>query len=408
MAKNVLMKKRNPAASKGYDEIHPITKASNVFTSNGVSLEEMTANRDGYGIANSTGNTYSVTIAGGSTVLVEGLRVTIKVNVSSSGAASLNYNGLGARAIKKANGNDVTNLKGGSVYTLVFNGAAFILQGEGGDYGTAGAEDVLAPKTIGTENGLVSGTIVNRGDGGTVTPSYVDIVKPAGYYSSAIKVLAVKVLSNTVLSGITIAGTSGSIPNRAGQTIYGKSALATGAGKLKILLETGYEGYFDDTTSFELSDSKAVPSSIMAGTRLFGLDGTATSDANATAADIKAGVVAYSQGQKLVGTAVVGALKVVRSSYISVPAQSIVDNITETTPFNTIEMIMIDDRFGNGIPHGVIYKKLNATNYSQARLAGQANPLEIRLITTIDGKPRFSLYNPAGYAQDIYLLTTGT
>lgn len=365
MAKNVLMKKRNPAASKGYDEIHPITKASNVFTSNGVSLEEMTANRDGYGIANSTGNTYSVTIAGGSTVLVEGLRVTIKVNVSSSGAASLNYNGLGARAIKKANGNDVTNLKGGSVYTLVFNGAAFILQGDGGDYGTAGAEDVLAPKTIGTENGLVSGTIVNRGDGGTVTPSYVDIVKPPGYYSSGIRVLAVNVLSDTVLSGTTIAGTSGSIPNRAGQTIYGKSALATGGGKLKILLETGYKGYFDDTTSFELSDSKAVPSSIMQGTRLFGLDGTATSDANATAADIKAGVVAYSQGQKLVGTYVQLAPKVATDA---IEVNPVVQNVqyvrnllgdpimisvifslnTQGTEIKSVYTILIPEATGNG------------------------------------------------------------
>lgn len=234
-----------------------------------------------------------------------------------------------------------------------------------GDFGTAGAEDVLAPKTIGTENGLVSGTIVNRGDGGTVTPSYVDIVKPAGYYSSAIKVLAVKVLSNTVLSGVTIAGTSGSIPNRAGQTIYGKSALATGAGKLKILLETGYEGYFDDTTSFELSDSKAVPSSIMQGTRLFGLDGTATSDANATAADIKAGVVAYSQGQKLVGTYVQLAPKVATDT---IEVNPVVQNVpyvrnllgdpimisvifslnTQGTEIKSVYTILIPEATGNG------------------------------------------------------------
>lgn len=43
---------------------------------------------------------------------------------------------------------------------------------------------------------------------------------------------------------------------------------------------------------------------VIMGVEMLGLDGTATSDANATAADIRAGVIAYSQGQKLVGTSV--------------------------------------------------------------------------------------------------------
>lgn len=91
------------------------------------------------------------------TALKNGLGVAFLNTTSSTGATTLNINGLGAIPILKANGNPVTNLKMSGIYTLRYANGNFILQGEGGEYGTATASDVLAGKTIGTENGIIEG-----------------------------------------------------------------------------------------------------------------------------------------------------------------------------------------------------------------------------------------------------------
>lgn len=109
------------------------------------------------------------------TTLKNGLGVAFLNTTSSTGATTLNINGFGAIPILKANGNPVTNLKANGIYTLRYANGNFILQGEGGEYGTATASDVIVGKTIGTENGLVEGiaTIASLGGkrwaGGVVT-----------------------------------------------------------------------------------------------------------------------------------------------------------------------------------------------------------------------------------------------
>ncbi|WP_238649770.1 phage tail protein [Paenibacillus piscarius] len=94
--------------------------------------------------------------------LAPGQRLSFKALSSTSGPITLNVNGLGAKSVKKPNGNNPPLVQGG-VYTVVYDGQAFILQGEGGEYGTAGAADVLAGKTLGTESGIVAGEIPLRG-----------------------------------------------------------------------------------------------------------------------------------------------------------------------------------------------------------------------------------------------------
>lgn len=91
------------------------------------------------------------------TTLKNGLGVAFLNTTSSTLATTLNINGLGAIPILKANGNPVTNLKANGIYTIRYANGNFILQGEGGEYGTATASDVLAGKTIGTENGIIEG-----------------------------------------------------------------------------------------------------------------------------------------------------------------------------------------------------------------------------------------------------------
>ena len=112
-----------------------------------------------YATASGT-NTYTVSIPGISS-LAEGLSIKVKFTNANTGAATLNVNSLGAKSIVKSNGNALSsgNIKAGQICHLVYTGSNFQLLGEGGEYGTAQAGDVLAGKTIGTEAGLVEGTL---------------------------------------------------------------------------------------------------------------------------------------------------------------------------------------------------------------------------------------------------------
>jgi len=136
----------------------------------------------GYGADTGTANAKIVTLDPAPTAYVEGMAIVFKNKTLSTGAATINVNGLGNKTILKSNGNELSggNLKAGIVYTLRYNGTAFILQGEGGEYGNATAAQVLAPNTFGTENGVIPGTMVNRGKP-TLRPG--DILL-SGYYDT--------------------------------------------------------------------------------------------------------------------------------------------------------------------------------------------------------------------------------
>jgi len=91
----------------------------------------------GYAVATGSANAYSVTLNPAPSTYVDGMGVTVKINVDNTGPATVNVNGLGAKAIKRANGLDVAAgmLKAGSIVTLRYNTTTgnFILQGEGSD-----------------------------------------------------------------------------------------------------------------------------------------------------------------------------------------------------------------------------------------------------------------------------------
>lgn len=110
-----------------------------------------------YGIA--TGTNELELIISNVTAYVEGMLVAFKNTISSTAATTLNINALGAKAIIKANGTGVDNLKANAIYQLRYNGVNFTLLGEGGEYGTATASEVLLDKTFGTEEGLKVGTL---------------------------------------------------------------------------------------------------------------------------------------------------------------------------------------------------------------------------------------------------------
>lgn len=138
------------------------------------------------GATTNVGNAYSLaspTI----TALEAGMAVCFACNADSTGAVTLNWDGKGAKAIKKANGGDITNLKTNGMYTVRYNGVNFQLQGEGGEYGTAGAAQTLTGYSLGTENGVIPGTMPNRtGDREATSISaegnVLYFVPEAGYY----------------------------------------------------------------------------------------------------------------------------------------------------------------------------------------------------------------------------------
>lgn len=86
---------------------------------------------------------------------------------------------------------------------------------------TATSGDILAPKTAYSQGIKRTGTIPNRGAGGTVIPGTTDQTKAAGYYSSAITIKgSANLRPENIASGIDIFGVIGS-------AIIGKKVFTT-------------------------------------------------------------------------------------------------------------------------------------------------------------------------------------
>ncbi|WP_446936698.1 hypothetical protein [Lysinibacillus fusiformis] len=106
-----------------------------------------------------TANALTATVSG-ITSYKNGLAVSFPATSNSTAAMTLNINGLGAIPIKKANGTGFSNAMANGVYTVRYRAGAFILQGEGGEYGNAKEGDVVKGVTFGTEQGIKTGTLV--------------------------------------------------------------------------------------------------------------------------------------------------------------------------------------------------------------------------------------------------------
>lgn len=214
-----------------------------------------------YGAATGSANTYVVTAEPPLPSLADGALVAVKINVANTGASTLNVNGLGAKTIKKSNGNDVAagNLKAGTIYSFRYNATTtnFILQGEGGG-GTAVAGDVLAGKTFTNDNGDAVGTMSNR-SGEYAALAYTPYTPP------------------------------GNNPR-----LYLKAP------------DGFYPGTYDGTNwngvgNVWAEDADFVAGNIKANINLFGVNGTFTSDGTATTGDIISGKRAYVNGAALDG-----------------------------------------------------------------------------------------------------------
>lgn len=165
------------------------------------------------------------------TTLKNGLGVAFLNTTSSTLATTLNINGLGAIPILKTNGNPVTNLKANGIYTTRYANGNFILQGEGGEYGTAVSTDVLAGKTIGTDNGLVAGTLTLGSLGGKKFAS--------GTVASTSRITPVKITGLTFKPNIVIMLTTSQHDDQPNMVLYAPNLIAS-IGLTKEKLEGGF------------------------------------------------------------------------------------------------------------------------------------------------------------------------
>lgn len=165
-----------------------------------------------YAVASGSANAYTVTLNPAPTAYVDGMAVSVKINVDSTGPSTLNVNGLGAKPLKKANGSDATNLKTNGVYTFRYNASTgnFILQGEGGS-GNAQPSDVLSGKTFMNDIGEQVGTMPNRG-AYNITPGTSNITIPAGYHNGSGVVYGdPDLISSNIRQGVDIFGVVGTL-----------------------------------------------------------------------------------------------------------------------------------------------------------------------------------------------------
>ncbi|MNU34915.1 hypothetical protein D3C71_235020 [compost metagenome] len=244
-----------------------------------------------YGVTSGNSTTYTVSIPG-ITALTEGTKITVKLHVNNGANATLNVNSLGAFVLRKANGNAVpaANLKLNSIYTFVFSGSAFILQGEGGG-GTAQPEHVLAPHTFTNENGEQTGTIptITSGsdpaqgvgqwpDGGlAVYPSRG--YRKGGAGEGEIKVTPEQLRSAEadlrgpyILSGHSIYGTDGTMPNRSAQSAHMPSNNATAWSGDRIFLQPP-DGWYDGSTWVTAPAPALVSNNLRENTSILGIQG---------------------------------------------------------------------------------------------------------------------------------------
>ncbi|WP_379135968.1 hypothetical protein [Paenibacillus sp. sgz500958] len=190
------------------------------------------------GTTTNSGNAYSVTTT---ETISANQKFTVKFNTASTGAATLNINASGAKAIKKAGGTDAT-LKIG-VYTLFYDGTNFQLLGEGGEYGDATADKVLAPNTIGTDTGIVVGTMPNNGALGTITPSTSNQNIPAGYTSGGTVLGDPDLIPANVLTTANIFGIQGMAPAIKKNDVAARALFASGFGT--TVTQLAYNGDAD-------------------------------------------------------------------------------------------------------------------------------------------------------------------
>lgn len=155
----------------------------------------------------------------------------------------------------------------------------------------------------------------------TITPGIVDVVIPADMYTVGDQIIKgdTNLTADNIRAGVSIFDVEGSFTSdatakaeelKSGSTAYVNGEMITGTMTSKDSQEytPGTEdqaiakGQYLDGDQVIKGDSNLTADNIRAGRSVFGVTGTFTNDATATAADIKEGMTAYVGGQLVTGT----------------------------------------------------------------------------------------------------------
>ncbi|MGG7200185.1 hypothetical protein ACQPUL_05535 [Clostridium butyricum] len=208
-------------------------------------------------------NAYTITIPG-ITSYIDGLKVTVKIGATSTGASTLNINGLGAKTILDNLGNAIINggLKAGIPYNLCFNGTNFIVLGKGGG-GNLIPKYLLAGYYGEGDNGRVDGAMVNRGAPTSNLNCGGVVNLQEGYYSGG------QITANSLASQ-TGGATADDTKVLNGYTYWRDGALRTGNASLQSLggvpATTLLDGATGSNSNYVLSNN---PSELLGKLLLF-------------------------------------------------------------------------------------------------------------------------------------------
>ncbi|OPJ63671.1 hypothetical protein [Clostridium chromiireducens] len=239
------------------------------------SLSEL--NNDRIYNCGSTSGTNAYTITNSDiTAYADGLTVRVKIGNSSTGASTLNINGLGAKTILDTLGNPIVSggLKAGLPYHLCYNGTNFIVLGKGGG-GDATAAQILLGKKATVDSGQVTGTL-----------DLTNLV--TGNIKSGVKI-------NGVSGKASVVDTSDALATAA-QILSGASAYVNGIkidGTIPLMGDEEFAGWRRASLGIASVDGRihlAIPDGYYNGAGNNGLQGVFYDDANFNAGNILNGV----------------------------------------------------------------------------------------------------------------------
>ena len=254
------------------------------------------------GTTTNSGNSYSIT---STKVINDGAKFSVKFNTAATGTATLKISSDGtARTLKKPDGNNFKPKAG--VYSFIRDGENFQLLGEGGEYGTAEAQHVLEGYTVGTEDGLIEGTVPIIGpdiaETVNLTSEGEEYTILQGFHSGLRKIKAAiaNLIASVIKKGAVVGGVTGTYthttkPSTVDDVLSGKEFFVNGSEALVGTMANktgGYEasaiskssnqlrftvdsaGYFSSGAYLYYTDNDWIEANIKSGKEIFGKTGT--------------------------------------------------------------------------------------------------------------------------------------